>query len=199
MAEAKIMEGKVGAYSKNNGGIRIDDQWYNVSNKDKQIPEGGLNKGDTVKFKWSKGKDEKGRVGNRIRSVVKVTEKAPKYDNKKGGGKGGWKGRNNYDDPKKQECIVRQSCLGYAAEVVAAKMTGKSDAEEAAQEVVKIAEELFFPFAYAPYLSEGKAPQKASKAPDEEEEDFEDPEEDEEEGFDDPEDGDEEFDDDIPF
>lgn len=139
MAEQKLMEGTVDGYSEKNGGIKIGDAWYNVSNKEAQIPP-NLKKGCKVKFKYSKGKNAKGQVGNQIRTKVSVTEEAPKYE-KKGGfkGKGGW---NNRD----QGSIERQNSLAHATALVVATMKTTSDVEKAAQKVVEIADSILLPY-----------------------------------------------------
>lgn len=48
--------------------------------------------------------------------------------------------------PDRQGAIMRQSCMGYAATIVSAFASGLTT-DEAAQEVVRIAEEYLFPYA----------------------------------------------------
>jgi len=47
----------------------------------------------------------------------------------------------------RQKAIMRQSAMGYAANVVAATLTSKSNLEDAAQKVVEIADNYFLPYA----------------------------------------------------
>jgi hypothetical protein len=47
----------------------------------------------------------------------------------------------------RQDAIMRQSAMGYAAQIVAGTLTGKSDLDKAATEVVRIANEYLMPYA----------------------------------------------------
>lgn len=143
MAESQELQGVVAAYSSKNGGIMIDQKWYNIKNKEKQLPT-EPQKGDTVSFKWKKGKNEKGFDSNNIVTVVKIEAKAKKkeWNNNKGkgnwnGNKGGWK-----EDPAKQESIIRQTCVKAAAGVAASILTAKTTPDKAAEMVIEIAEKL---------------------------------------------------------
>jgi len=48
---------------------------------------------------------------------------------------------------ERQAAIMRQSAMGYAASIVAGTLTSKSNLDEAAAEVVRIASEYFVPYA----------------------------------------------------
>ena len=157
--QAELLEAKVEGISKDKSGLKIGESWYNLSDVEKQSPEGGINRGDTVKFKWSKGKDSKGREGKQVRTTITVTEKAPKWDGNKGGGGGGYKKGGWKEDPKKQASIEKQAMVKAAAELVAATLTGKSKPLEAAALVVQIAEEFFHPYVTA---GSGKTAEKTS-------------------------------------
>jgi len=143
MSESTLLEAKVDAVSKAKTGIKIGDDWYNISDPAAQNP--GINRGDTVKFKWSQGKNDKGQEGKQIRTKVVVVEKAPKWDGgkSKGGFKGGGGGFKK--DPATQASIESQACLKAACELVAATLTGKSNPEDAAKVAAKITREVFLP------------------------------------------------------
>ena len=47
----------------------------------------------------------------------------------------------------RQAAIMRQSAMGYAAQIVAGTLTSKSDLDQAAADVVRIASEYFVPYA----------------------------------------------------
>ena len=47
----------------------------------------------------------------------------------------------------RQAAIMRQSAMGYAAQIVAATLTSKSSLDQAAEDVVRIASEFFVPYA----------------------------------------------------
>ena len=47
----------------------------------------------------------------------------------------------------RQSAIMRQSAMGYAAQIVAGTLTSKSDLDQAASDVVRIAAEYFVPYA----------------------------------------------------
>ena len=167
MSESILLEAKAEAVSKSGEGILIDGSWYNVPDKAAMTPEGGIKKGDTIKFKWSQGKDDKGRDGKQIRSKIIITEAAPKWDGNKGGFKGGNKGGFGggfKKDPETQASIERQACLKAACELVAATLTGKSNPEDAAKMVVKITAETLLPFVQAASKkTAGEAPKPDDK------------------------------------
>jgi len=47
----------------------------------------------------------------------------------------------------RQDAIMRQSAMGYAAQIVAGTLTGKSDLDKAAAEVVRLANDYLVPYA----------------------------------------------------
>jgi len=47
----------------------------------------------------------------------------------------------------RQDAIMRQSAMGYAAQIIAGTLTSKSDLDQAASDVVRIANEYFLPYA----------------------------------------------------
>jgi hypothetical protein len=169
------VKGKVGAISKTGLGIMVDDKWYNLQDKDKQQKNGVAEKGDSVSFNWEK-RTVKGRDSVVITSQIRIDAKAQKggggnYQGKGGKGNFGGKGGGWKEDPAKQASIVRQSCLGYAAQlVVAAIAKGAVKIEDAPDLVLKIAGEKFVPFA------EQKVAQgSAEKAPEPKQDNFDDP------------------------
>ena len=47
----------------------------------------------------------------------------------------------------RQAAIMRQSAMGYAAQIVAATLTSKSSLDQAAEDVLRIADQFFVPYA----------------------------------------------------
>ncbi len=54
---------------------------------------------------------------------------------------------NAMSNDDRQAAIMRQSAMGYAAHIVAGTLTSKSDLDQAASDVVRIAQEYFVPYA----------------------------------------------------
>lgn len=54
---------------------------------------------------------------------------------------------NAMSNDDRQAAIMRQSAMGYAAQIVAGTLTSKSDLDQAASDVVRIAQEYFVPYA----------------------------------------------------
>lgn len=155
---AETITGKLEAIAKNKTGIKVGEKWYNMSNPDAQNKH-GANRGDTIAFQWEV-REVNGRKSNAITTVIKVVEKGQAGGDYKKGGKGNYGGKGGYNnDPAKQASIIRQSCMGYAATIVAMFEFGTP--EEAAAKVLEIADKVF-----VPYASEGKveAPASAKKA-----------------------------------
>lgn len=148
---SEILEGVLEAVSKQGTGLKVGENWYNIQNKDQQTPSGGLNRGDTVKFKWAVGQDSRGRTGNQVVSKVLVTKKGePKS-------KGDYKGGYSKVD---QASIERQNSLAHATAIVLANSSGNPSKD--AIEVVRIASEIICPFIQQSQAKAAPAPTPAT-------------------------------------
>lgn len=141
--------------------IAMDGQWYGLGRKRKDkvnIKVGDnwhrLSDGDTIQAVCDVV--ERGdKVYRNIRTTDIELKKAGTYSNKNSEGKsgttsnaskntgGGFKANN--DD--RQDAIMRQSAMGYAAQIVAGTLTAKSDLDKAAAEVVRLANDYLVPYA----------------------------------------------------
>lgn len=109
------------------------------------------------------------------KQIVKKVEVLERGYQPNSGGSGGAKNSGGGNDADRQGSIIRQSCMGYAATVVASTLTGKSNPKEAAELVVEIADNFLVPYATSGQKPSGgaqKAPEKeepASSEPEQEE------------------------------
>jgi len=142
--------------------ININDQWYGLGKKKKpaaNVKIGSdwhqLGEGDYIEAVASSREYNDKTYYNIRSSDITVKEKG------NGGGASGNSGSANSggsnpvhssqpmnrggDD--RQAAIMRQSAMGYAAQIVAGTLTSKSDLDQAASDVVRIAAEFFVPYA----------------------------------------------------
>ena len=181
-----------------NVAIAMDGTWYGLGRKKKDkvnIKVGNewhrLSEGDVIEAVCEVV--EKGdRVYNNIRTTD-ITLKSggnggngTSQHNSNGSSNGGVRSaavsNNAVSNEDRQDAIMRQSAMGYAAQIVAGTLTGKSDLDKAASEVVRLANEYLLP--YAKYgLTEDETRkqqekevqnQQAAQAADEESGDFDD-------------------------
>lgn len=147
MSEGKKVESR----RKDRTAIKVGGEWYPCT---KEVGE-YVNNNDIVTVEEA-GPETNERDGKKVIKKVKVVERG--YQPGSSGGAGGSGGNKGGNDADRQGSIIRQSCMGYAATVVAATLTGKSNPEDAAKQVIKIADEML-----VPYASEGKKPGETSK------------------------------------
>lgn len=151
---------QVGQYDTDVYQLKLDDGMRVGSGFDKDIRKKcrQLNKGDTVEYEY----EENGNFNN-LTKIEKVEGEAPKpNDNRQS------RSAPQGQDSGRQDAIMRQSAMGYAATLVAATLTSKSDVEQAADTVVSIAENILVP--YAKYGIKHWAMHRASDIDDEQRE-----------------------------
>jgi len=141
--------------------INIDGNWYGLGKKKKpvaNIKQGSgwhqLAEGDVIEA-VCETVERGGRTYNNIKaSDVTLKEagsgKGSGGDFRSGGGPSYNTGRSagsvvSNDD--RQAAIMRQSAMGYAAQIVAATLTSKSSLDQAAEDVLRIADQFFVPYA----------------------------------------------------
>jgi len=184
--------------------IQVDNEWYGLGKKRK--PEanikhnGGWHKlaeGDTIEA-VAESVERNGRTYNNIK-VADVTLKSAATQNGGNGGASGNSGGSggspaasgagsgaqmSQDD--RQKAIMRQSAMGYAAQIVASTLTSKSSLDQAAEDVIAMADQFFLPYAeYGLTPSETRKQQENEVKNQQAQQQSQDDEED--------------FDDDIPF
>lgn len=140
--------------------VNIDGNWYGLGKKKKpaaNIKSNGewhqLGEGDVVEA-VCETVERNGRTYNNIKSSD-VTLKGKGNGSGSGGNSGSAApsvANTNYNSKQvggddRQAAIMRQSAMGYAAQIVAGTLTSKSDLDQAAADVVRIANEVFVPFA----------------------------------------------------
>lgn len=134
--------------------INVDGQWYGMGKKKK--PSANIKNGSN----WHQIAE-----GDVIEAVCETVERNGKtYYNIKasdvtlkeaGSGGGSNTGYSGAAAPKRaasvnddrQKAIMRQSAMGYAAQIVAATLSSKSSLDQAAEDVIRIADQFFVPFA----------------------------------------------------
>jgi len=141
--------------------ININGEWYGLGKKKKpqaNIKVGAgwhqIAEGDVIEAVVN-SVERNGRTYNNIRSSdVTLKEAGSNGGGNSGGGSTGSvrpSGVSNNapvaQNDDRQAAIMRQSAMGYAAQIVAGTLTGKSDLDKAASEVVRIASEYFVPYA----------------------------------------------------
>jgi len=138
--------------------INIDGQWYGLGKKKKpaaNIKQGAgwhqLAEGDYIEA-VSNSVERGDRVYHNIRASDITLKEAGNGGSSgvrpAGGGSSAGPVRNSgsgVDD--RQDAIMRQSAMGYAASIVAATLTSKANVDDAAEEVLRIANEWFLPYA----------------------------------------------------
>ena len=140
--------------------INIDGQWYGLGKKKKpvaNIKQGSgwhqLAEGDVIEA-VCETVERGGRTYNNIKSSDVTLKEAGNGGSgsvrNAGGGSGAGAARNGgfgVGGDDRQAAIMRQSAMGYAAQIVAATLTSKSSLDQAAEDVVRIADDFFLPYA----------------------------------------------------
>lgn len=167
----QIVEGKIDrVYAKDFGeadrygnqyavNVNIDGQWYGLGKKKKpqaNVKVNGdwhqLTEGDVIEA-VAESVERNGRTYNNIKtSDITVKEKGNGGgSNSSSGGVSGVRnasmGGNAMTNDDRQKAIMRQSAMGYAAQIVASTLTSKSSLDQAAEDVVRIADQFFLPYA----------------------------------------------------
>ena len=165
-----IVEGKIDkVYAKDFGeedqygnqyavNINIEGNWYGLGKKKKpvaNVKHGSgwhqLAEGDVIEAVVN-SVERNGRTYNNIRaSDVTVKEIGNGGSGVSSGNSGSSAASSNNSAPvgggDRQAAIMRQSAMGYAAQIVAGTLTSKSSLDDAAAEVVRIAADYFMPYA----------------------------------------------------
>ena len=138
--------------------INIDGNWYGLGKKKKpvaNVKHGSgwhqLAEGDVIEAVVN-SVERNGRTYNNIRaSDVTVKEIGNGGSGVSSGNSGSGTAAGNNPAPvgggDRQAAIMRQSAMGYAAQIVAGTLTSKSNLDDAAAEVVRIAADYFMPYA----------------------------------------------------
>lgn len=134
--------------------ININDQWYGLGKKKKpqaNIKHGDnwhqLSEGDVVEAVAS-SREYNGRTYYNIRATdITLKEAGAGGGSSSGNSPVAAKQRTQVSNDDRQKAIMRQSAMGYAAQIVAATLTGKSDLDKAAEQVVRIADQVFLHYA----------------------------------------------------
>ena len=168
--------------------VNIDGNWYGLGKKKKPAANvkigqnwHQLAEGDVIEA-VAESVERNGRTYNNIKtSDITVKEKGNGGgSNSSSGGVSGFRnaavGGNAMSNDDRQKAIMRQSAMGYAAQVVAATLTSKSSLDQAAEDVVRIADQFFLPYAeYGLTEDEMRTKQQEEQAAGaEQEEDFSD-------------------------
>jgi hypothetical protein len=140
--------------------VNIDGQWYGLGKKKKpvaNIKQGAgwhqLAEGDVIEA-VCETVERGGRTYNNIKSSDVTLKEAGNGGSGNlrttGGGSGAGPVRNasaSVGGDDRQAAIMRQSAMGYAAQIVAATLTSKSSLDQAAEDVLRIADQFFVPYA----------------------------------------------------
>ena len=143
--------------------VNIDGNWFGLGKKKKpaaNVKVGQnwhqLAEGDVIEA-VCETVERNGRTYNNIKSsdiTVKEQSNGSGASGNSGSGSFGGGSANNSAKPvamagndDRQAAIMRQSAMGYAAQIVAGTLTSKSDLDQAASDVVRIATEFFVPYA----------------------------------------------------
>ena len=141
--------------------VNIDGNWYGLGKKKKPAANvkigqnwHQLAEGDVIEA-VCETVERNGRTYNNVKSSD-ITVKEQGNGSGAGGnssGAGSSTGNTSYNakpmmgNDDRQAAIMRQSAMGYAAQIVAGTLTSKSDLDQAAADVVRIATEYFVPYA----------------------------------------------------
>ena len=141
--------------------VNIDGNWYGLGKKKKPAANvkigqnwHQLAEGDVIEA-VCETVERNGRTYNNVKSSD-ITVKEQGNGSGAGGNSSGASsstGNTNYNakpmmgNDDRQAAIMRQSAMGYAAQIVAGTLTSKSDLDQAASDVVRIATEYFVPYA----------------------------------------------------
>jgi len=139
--------------------INIDGQWFGLGKKKKpsaNIKNGAgwhqLAEGDVIEA-VSQSVERNGRTYNNVRSSdITLKESGNGGGNSSAGAGAGNAVRptqqvNSAGGGDRQDAIMRQSAMNYAAQIIAGTLTSKSDLDQAASDVVRIANDYFLPYA----------------------------------------------------
>jgi len=140
--------------------INVGGNWYGMGKKKKPVANvkvgqnwHQLAEGDVIEAVCD-AVERNGRTYHNIKaSDITVKEEssgAGSSSNNSGGGSvpvssSGSTPKVSQDD--RQDAIMRQSAMGYAAQIVAGAMTSKSDLDQAAADVVRLANDYLLPYA----------------------------------------------------
>jgi len=132
----------MGRKKKPSANVKYNGNWHQISEGDvveavcEVVERNGRTynniKASEVTVKQVGGGSSGGSAGNNLGS---------------GGGTSNRGGAAVSTNDDRQVTIMRQSAMGYAAQVVAGTLTSKSDLDQAAADVVRLANEYFLPFA----------------------------------------------------
>lgn len=148
--ESKTFNTKYG--EKKHVNLKLDDgNFYTAQFEDADKPV-RFKEGQTLEFKYSE--EESNKTDNNGQPYVNkvIDKKTLEIGN---GNSGGGAPATNTTAPakpaapavdEKQNQIMRQSAMGYAAQIVAGTLTSKSSLDQAAQDVVDLADRFFFPY-----------------------------------------------------
>ena len=141
--------------------VNIDGNWYGLGKKKKPAANvkigqnwHQLAEADVIEA-VCETVERNGRTYNNVKSSD-ITVKEQGNGSGAGGnssGAGSSTGNTSYNakpmmgNDDRQAAIMRQSAMGYAAQIVAGTLTSKSDLDQAAADVVRIASEYFVPYA----------------------------------------------------
>ena len=139
--------------------INIDGQWFGLGKKKKpsaNIKNGAgwhqLAEGDVIEA-VAQTVERNGRTYNNVRSSD-ITLKETGSGGNTGSATGNSNSRpsaasavSNAGGGDRQDAIMRQSAMNYAAQIIAGTLTSKSDLDQAAADVVRIANDYFLPYA----------------------------------------------------
>jgi len=139
--------------------INIDGQWFGLGKKKKpsaNIKNGAgwhqLAEGDVIEA-VAQTVERNGRTYNNVRSID-ITLKETGSGGNNGSTSSNSNARSsapssvsNAGGGDRQDAIMRQSAMNYAAQIIAGTLTSKSDLDQAASDVVRIANDYFLPYA----------------------------------------------------
>ena len=139
--------------------INIDGQWFGLGKKKKpsaNIKNGAgwhqLAEGDVIEA-VAQTVERNGRTYNNVRSSD-ITLKETGSGGNNGNTSSNPNARSsapssvsNAGGGDRQDAIMRQSAMNYAAQIIAGTLTNKSDLDQAAADVVRIANDYFLPYA----------------------------------------------------
>ena len=141
--------------------LNIDGNWYGMGKKKKpaaNVKHNGnwhqIAEGDVIEA-VCETVERGGRSYNNIKSSDVTVKQvgggsSGSFGGNAGGARSGAGGSGNTavasgDD--RQDAIMRQSAMGYAAQIVAGTLTSKSDLDQAAADVVRLANDYLMPYA----------------------------------------------------
>jgi len=140
--------------------INVDGSWYGLGKKKKPVANVKRNgnwhqlaEGDIIEA-VCETVERNGRTYNNIKAADVTVKEVGNGAGPSGGSNSGGSvpvsgagstPKVSQDD--RQDAIMRQSAMGYAAQIVAGAMTSKSDLDQAAADVVRLANDYLLPYA----------------------------------------------------